>query len=77
MTVRILVQHMTGVAEDVAFKMADGSYADGNVNDTDITQEGITVTNVPVNAYQLKTYTWAVDTYARFQVPQVLEIIYS
>ena len=77
MTVRILVQHMTGVAEDVAFKMADGSYADGNVNDTDITQEGITVTNVPVSAYQLKTYNWAVDTYARFQVPQVLEITFA
>lgn len=77
MVVRILVQHMTGVAQDITFKMADGSYADGNLVLDDNYGDNITVTDLPQSEYQLKTYNWAVDTYARFQVPEVLDILFA
>jgi len=77
MIIRILVQHMTGVAQDIEFKMLNGSYADGNLTKNDTYPAGITVTDTPVSEYQLKTYNWAVDTYARFQIPEVLDITFA
>ena len=77
MKVRILVQHMTGVAEDITFKMVDGSLADGNLTYADVLQQYLTSTDTPQSEYQLKSYLWAVDTYARFQVPEVLDIVFA
>ena len=77
MVVRILVQHMTGVAEDILFKMADGSLVDGNLVADDEYGDNLTITDTPTSEYQLKSYTWAVDTYSRFQVPEVLDITFA
>ena len=77
MVVRILVQHMAGVAEDILFKMADGTLADGNLTLEEVYYDGLTITYTPTSEYQLKTYNWAVDTYARFQVPELLDITFA
>lgn len=77
MTVRILVQHMTGVAEDILFKMQDGTLVDSNLVLDNTYDEFLTVTDTPVSDYQLKTYVFTVDTYARFQVPELLDITFA
>lgn len=78
MIINILVQHMTGVAEDITFKMLSGELADGNLVNAGINyNDTLTATDVARSEYQLKSYNWAVDTYARFQVPEVLEILFA
>ncbi|MBR2480019.1 MAG: hypothetical protein IKB56_01795, partial [Clostridia bacterium] len=39
--------------------------------------DNLIVSDTPVSEYQLKSYTWEVDTYARFQVPEVLDITFA
>ena len=78
MTIRVLVQHMTGVVEDITFRMENGELADGNlVNEGINYTDSLTASDVKESDYQLKTYNWAVDTYARFQVPEVLDVLFA
>ncbi len=76
MRVKILVQNMTGVTDDITFKMLSGELADGNKTVDGINYDGLTE-GAALGTYQLKSYNWAVDTYSRFEIPEVLEIVFA
>ncbi len=77
MTVRILVQNMSGVAGDISFKMADGELADGNLNEEGVNYADVLTVGAEKGTYQQKSYNFAVDTYARFEIPELLEILFA
>lgn len=77
MVIRMLVQHMTGVADEITFRASSGDLADGNLTIDGINYDTLTSLDTPKSDYQLHSYVWSVDTYARFQVPEVLDILFA
>ncbi len=76
MVIYVLVQHMTGVADEITFRMLSGELADGNLVKSGINYSD-SLAESAGSGYQLTNYTWSVDTYARFQIPEVLDILFA
>ena len=83
--IKLLVQCMSGYTNTMEFLTANGQkvdlsrYADSN-DKQDIDYDGFVTAsaNSDTNyAYQLTTYNFAVDTYARFQIPEVIKITFA
>ena len=81
LTIEIMVYNMSGYARDVEFTLADGEplflHPDDAEIDERITSTPATDEELAENPYQLNSYVYYVDTYARFNIPEELKITFA
>ena len=82
LTVRIMVNNMSGYAENVEFTLDNGAVLFRHPGDAEIkesiTEAPASADELAANPYQLNSYVYGgIDTYARFNIPTELHITFA
>lgn len=77
MEVRILVRYLSAYMSDIVFRNEAGALVTDTYSSGADVIGSVTATDVVIDEYQPKTYTYYVDTYARFELPAKAEITFK